>query len=68
MRRKLQVKVQEMQETSEAAKNRINSLEKAHLRLTHELEDTQMDADKVTDSYLHFAYLTVVVINFIMAL
>ncbi|VDK74209.1 unnamed protein product [Litomosoides sigmodontis] len=47
-RRKLQTKVQEMQETLEAANNRINSLEKTHLRLTHELEDTQMDADKAS--------------------
>lgn len=47
MRRKLQGKVQEMKEALDAANNRINSLEKARLRLTQEFEDAQMDADKI---------------------
>uniref|UniRef100_A0AAF5PU14 Myosin motor domain-containing protein n=1 Tax=Wuchereria bancrofti TaxID=6293 RepID=A0AAF5PU14_WUCBA len=45
-RRKLQAKVQEMQETLDAANSRINSLEKTRLRLVHELEDAQIDVDK----------------------
>ncbi|VDK63901.1 unnamed protein product [Onchocerca ochengi] len=48
-RRKLQTKVQEMQEALDAANNRINSLEKTRLQLTHELEDAQMDADKANN-------------------
>nr|CRZ24364.1 BMA-MYO-5 [Brugia malayi] len=45
-RRKLQAKVQEMQEALDAANSRINSLEKTRLRLAQELEDAQIDADK----------------------
>uniref|UniRef100_A0A0R3RFG9 Myosin head n=1 Tax=Elaeophora elaphi TaxID=1147741 RepID=A0A0R3RFG9_9BILA len=48
-RRKLQTKVQEMQEALDAANNRISSLEKARLRLAQELEDAQMDAEKANN-------------------
>uniref|UniRef100_A0A914UJZ5 Myosin heavy chain n=1 Tax=Plectus sambesii TaxID=2011161 RepID=A0A914UJZ5_9BILA len=45
-RRKLQAKLQEMQEQLDATNGRVGSLEKAKQRLAQELEDAQVDADR----------------------
>ncbi|KAK0410838.1 hypothetical protein QR680_005352 [Steinernema hermaphroditum] len=45
-RRKLQAKVQDMQESLEGAHQKIGSLEKSRQRLQQELEDAQVDADR----------------------
>lgn len=45
-RRKLQSKLQEMQEQLEAANNRALAVEKAKQRVQQELEDAQVDADR----------------------
>ncbi|CAJ0961850.1 unnamed protein product, partial [Mesorhabditis belari] len=45
-RRRLQTKLNEMQETIESHIQKISSLEKARQRLTQELEDAQVDADR----------------------
>ena len=47
-RRKLTAKLQEMQEQLDAANGRVGSLEKAKQRLSQELEDAQVDADRVS--------------------
>ncbi|VDL84031.1 unnamed protein product [Nippostrongylus brasiliensis] len=46
-RRKLVNKVQEVQEQLENANQKVGSLEKTRQRLVHELEDAQVDADRV---------------------
>lgn len=46
-RRKLQARLQEMQEQVEAANQKIAATEKARQRITGELEDAQLDADRV---------------------
>lgn len=60
LRRKLQAKVQEMQEALDAANNRIGSLEKARIHLAQELEDAQLDADKVSCDFIFLKGLKVV--------
>lgn len=46
-RRKLQTKVQEMQEQLDQANSKMANGEKVRQRLQHELEDAQVDADRV---------------------
>lgn len=46
-RRKLTAKLQEMQEHLDAANQRVSVAEKAKLRVAQELEDAQVDADRV---------------------
>uniref|UniRef100_A0A1I7XLC0 Myosin motor domain-containing protein n=1 Tax=Heterorhabditis bacteriophora TaxID=37862 RepID=A0A1I7XLC0_HETBA len=46
-RRKLASKVQEVQEQLESANQKVGSLEKTRQRLVHELEDAQVDADRL---------------------
>uniref|UniRef100_A0A0N5AQ97 Myosin head n=1 Tax=Syphacia muris TaxID=451379 RepID=A0A0N5AQ97_9BILA len=45
-KRKLQSKVQEMQEQLESANSRVSTLDKTRLRLAQELEDAQIEADR----------------------
>ncbi len=50
-KRKLQARVTEMQEQLGAANQRVGSMEKGRMRLQAELEDSQVDADRVCGDF-----------------